>query len=791
MSSFYGGMPGRSFVIKAHFDSVADMYNSFMKGPDYTDVWYGEHCIISTPNKNNPDNGKVFLRGVNYTYKNEKGESTGDAKFVGQIVGPSSGTPWFEMGGFDLLEKRRTQALDLEIGQERLYPIKNEDSDIQEDYVSYHDTDNEGTDPDLYTFEFNTENGALIPGKTLDSEGNPVYNNAIKYSWVNIRSAYEDNDSWVYMGFQIPYPVVDFETESLYPYNNKHEYEVDSSAQEIAVDGALFYKKYKIKIPQGVKGDSITGFRKHVVAKDDVIYSLDDVSYTDAHELGKTSVLTVAEQSTYDVEANIGKTVLLYDIETYVWTDKPEFTEKQATDEDTEILDEPETAPVRDKNIQPDKITVYITDYDQIEKAYVSDDGTFSFFTNNNTRIDLIMVDGAGNPLYEYEQAVDINGNPIYDEDGNPVYKTEDGQPVYQEKPLLDSDGNPVLDENNNPLYEKVPKKFRIKFIENIKLSKDFELEEDKRISVKYNTAPHPVKIGDPINYVQEIVIDKRNYHLYILFNDKTHRFENPPADATEEELSKKGIVKESNDCYIENGIRWVRRINLTEASKEIQTLLGWQGVKEDGSFDYGDKNEIADSIFWRDYCTVKDQAGVLIGLNKTYNEMKAIMDKYGIEVTDPSDDEKIIEALNKEYKEGLDPNNVGDGSLKGKIISVGEDPYDKRMYAFNYEKDSDGKYKGWFYLGKTNENDLFDAKLLIKDDSINDMSTHPFVKDDYANVTVKGLIFIAEDSQAKPEGLPRFWDPSYDGFNNAEDYRWYWMYIYEDGSSSYEEPTE
>ena len=771
-------MPGRSFVIKAHFDSVADMYEAFKKGPEYKEVWYGEHCIISTVNKNDPDNGKVFLRGVNYSYINDENVATGDAKFIGQIVGPSSGTPWFEMGGFDLLEKRRAQDLDLDIAQERAYP--------KSETEIYYDRKNGDNDPPLHIFELNTENGALVPGKTIDNDGNIVYNNAIKYSWVNIRSAYEDNDSWVYMGFQIPYPIVEFETESQYPYNSEHKYEVDSTAKEVEIEveegkeKPLFYKKYKIKIPQGVKGDSITGFRKHVVATGDVIYSLDDISYTDNHDLSKTGILTVAEKSTYNVDENVGHTVLLYDIETYGWTDLPKASEQASG------------------NIAyPDKITVYIADYEQIERAYVSEDGTVSFFTNNNTRIDLTMIDKDGNPLYEYvqkqEPVLDDNGNQIYDENGQPVMKDvydDDGNPVYTDDYLKDENGN------------LVPRKFRIKFIENIKLSKDSELEDDKRIAVKYNTSPEPVKIGDPINYVQEIVVDKKNYHLYILFNDKTHRFVHPtiPDGQTEDAvLGGLGITKENKDTYIQNGIRWVRKINLAEASAEIQNLLGWR-QDENGVYGYDKDNQLANTVFWRDYCAVKDQSGILIGLNYTYDEIQDMEGYLPPELKPDTDgnkfwykeNENVINILNIKYPEGLVDGNSGDGSLDGKIVCVGDDPYDKRMYAFDYET------KTWFYLGKTNENDMYDAKLLEKGDAIDNMEKGivdesgvqhpPFTSEDYLNVTIHGLMFISRETDGNPEGIPLFWEPSY--VFSGDDYKWVWGFAQPDGTIVYDIST-
>ena len=66
MDSLYGGHEGASFVIKASFSSVDEMKQKFLQGSNFTEVWYGEYCLISTKNKNHPDNGKVFRRGLDY-----------------------------------------------------------------------------------------------------------------------------------------------------------------------------------------------------------------------------------------------------------------------------------------------------------------------------------------------------------------------------------------------------------------------------------------------------------------------------------------------------------------------------------------------------------------------------------------------------------------------------------------------------------------------------------------------------------------------------------------------------
>jgi hypothetical protein len=68
------------------------MRQCFEKGGETTDIVnYGECVIIDTIigmyQFNNPDNGKVYRRGLNYNYDPELNPLAG-AEYIGQIVGP-------------------------------------------------------------------------------------------------------------------------------------------------------------------------------------------------------------------------------------------------------------------------------------------------------------------------------------------------------------------------------------------------------------------------------------------------------------------------------------------------------------------------------------------------------------------------------------------------------------------------------------------------------------------------------------------------------------------------------
>ena len=75
-------------------------------------------------------------------------------------------------------------------------------------------------------------------------------------------------------------------------------------------------------------------------------------------------------------------------------------------------------------------------------------------FDDNNNPVYVQQTDEDGNLVFE--PAVDEKGNPIYvqdtNDDGTPKFD-EDGNPVYVQE--LDEDGNPKVDEDGNPVYRQ------------------------------------------------------------------------------------------------------------------------------------------------------------------------------------------------------------------------------------------------------------------------------------------------------------------------------------------------
>lgn len=139
-NSFYGGRRGASFVIVKNYLDIPSMTKDFAQGNSFKDVAFDEYVLINNPNKNHPDNGKIFRRGYDYSsnrkieayrlkykdennnevaypevteehYKNllerdffsehsEEIEAHG-AEYIGSIVGPAGKAPLLTMTSYE------------------------------------------------------------------------------------------------------------------------------------------------------------------------------------------------------------------------------------------------------------------------------------------------------------------------------------------------------------------------------------------------------------------------------------------------------------------------------------------------------------------------------------------------------------------------------------------------------------------------------------------------------------------------------------------------------------------
>ena len=279
MDSLYGGRPGAPFVIRGTFKSIEEMQKAFKKGPDYKEIWYGEYCIIDTPNKNSFDNGKVFQRGTEYA------NADGDPKYVGQIVGPQSGVPAFEMTTLEDVKSyakghddkgRKFPVKDQgEPGYEtRTWPYQKDEKtvDLYQDWAE----NVHGNDKEIKIKTFTLKD--RVAGAERDDSYRikpDTIKDDIEYSWVNIAYPYGTSDdpesgeglfasAKTLVGFKTPYPVEGFTVSSKLPYTDNEAGIFEDPTriyEEPSTVGHPYAYQWNITLPAGIKGESIRNLR--------------------------------------------------------------------------------------------------------------------------------------------------------------------------------------------------------------------------------------------------------------------------------------------------------------------------------------------------------------------------------------------------------------------------------------------------------------------------------------------------------------------------------------------------
>jgi hypothetical protein len=756
MDSLYGGHEGVSFVIKASFSSVDEMKQKFSQGGNFTEVWYSEYCLISTKNKNHPDNGKVFKRGLDY-----QNPQTAGSIFVGQIVGPSSGTPFFQVDTIDNVNSLSTKIL--EENTYRRYPVsQNVDGTVvtnwkQDASGNWHDAG--GTLKK--DFKFNIQNRTLVPGKDGAS-----FNDDIEYTWVNIRKDDEDADSWFYIGMKFPYTVIDYKAHAVSQYdaagNIKNDIDM-ASIDRIDDKTHPFWEYWDMGIPKGLKGDTLRNL-KVIEMKEELrnkIYATEHVTVNPT-----TGLATVGQSGYPNMDDDIAKHRQIVVYELYIY----------------------------DKRINPDPILIYLGDFNIIKNITLDDKGTLTVsYTHNNdtvftkkikwvTGVALSTGDGAAgghfkidfnndSPAYETDltwvKGLEIQDNgdvigtfagtnggtlanngknkighvrwissvtldentghfvcafndgtasvdkyltwvkdiTINQANGQITINTTTGDKISPAKLKLltaarvNDIGETTLifntGETINLKTENGGENYKITTVKSIYMSTG--ISDDKSIYVKYNSNPNPVKVSDPINSIERLVVRPSDWHLFVLYSDPSHR------------------VKNETDGWISNN----------------------DAMKYDASIpNYGS------NIYWKDLGTIKDQAGVLIGFNIT----KAQLTAAGFTDAD------IITYLNREFPFGLTgaQNQPGGQSNLGKIVTYqpqDDAKSDKEFYAFDYNLST------WYYLGKIADTGMRDVKLM--DESA---ANYESLK----TLTADGLAFLQNSVTVSDNAIPSYWSSTY-----------------------------
>ena len=741
--SFYGGKSGLSMVLRGRFDSINDMIQAFKRGDSYRDVWYNEFCIIDTPNKNDIDNGKLYQRGLDYT------NDMGGAVYKGQIVGPMSGTPFMQLNTIKEVKSQSTKAIPKD--WERVYPT-GYNTDSNGHVIGYKTTLDKGEESKpIATFPFSiAHDTSLVPGKKEDGS----FNDEITWTWCNIRTPDGNKSSWYYIGFTIPFPVFEMDTHVVSQYNASGNYQADTTTVKRTDNKKHpFFTSWDFGIPKGIKGDAIRNLRVITPTSSDIIYS------PSAIKVNTSTGLVSLGAAGYNGQADdiaAGRKILVFDMYYYDNQINPKPAMVYVGDfnkvdnitlandgtltvdfsHDNNTVFSRKIKWITSTTLSPDTgvFTVnynngdpaFTTTLDWIKSISLDKDGTIHYYHTKN------KVNEVHNNVIKWVTSVELNpttglftmnfnyGDPLVRQLDwvNDIYINEatgkitvhhvnaaigqNGEVTLPARLKLvtsanvSSDG--IITMHTNTGQDIVLNKtgttnpFHIKVIENVLLNT--ALTEDKRLQVKYNTERTNTFIGDPINYVQDMVVRPNDFHLLVLFNDPTHR-------ATAADLDNKG--KDAK------GIQWV------------QGVTGSNGVTT------------ANGIYWRDYGTIKDQSGVLIGFNLTQ--------------ADIGEGQDILNYLNQHY-----PNGLTDGAVKQKIVTFAPNTADsKDFYAFDYNSYT------WFYLGTISDTGSRDV-MLRQQGQLSDT--------DLRNLNSNGLLFkILPTSGLKTDPIPKFWGRDYNNW--------------------------
>ena len=440
--SFYGGRRGASVVIVKSYDSVAEMQAEFDSVECTVD--YDSYVVVNT-NVDGIESSVLYRRTLDGPVK------------VGTLGSSSGGGGGTSSGGI----------LDLVLTTPGSVPTP---------------IDGQG--------EYSKTNKSLVPGYYTDEEGNPVYNDSIKWVYTNVISE-DGTSSKTYVGFTFPYSIVDFEA-SLVDKNDEN-----NPVIKRIDDGAHpFYNKWALKIPRGQKGNSFKNLR--VVSASQI-----DIYFPDGFADG-----FILQDDNPDSQH------LIYDYQ----------------NEDSGELE-----------------TYYLGKYSIINNVLFSDDGTLSFVFNGNKTVSYtkkvkwissVNLSEDGTLTFEYN-----NG------EAPTVY--EKAIKTIKDISLLDDGTFTIIDNQGNEFKKELiwPTSIMLE-----STSEDTPTEEgsgSQKLKVTYNNGDFEY-ISPPINYIMRTAIDE-NYHLLILYSDPEKRanLTNKASYDGRDDWEDMGSVKSDNGLLI------------------------------------------------------------------------------------------------------------------------------------------------------------------------------------------------------------------------------------------------
>lgn len=516
LESFYGGKQGISPVIKHAFKYVDTNDNAYLAAiaagataaelksytmdacfaeSTYENVWYGELCIIDTTNKNNPNNGKLFRRTLKG--KGDIELPNRSAEYIGQIVGPSSGVPFFSLGNLQDTNDRAHEDY-----------VVNDDTEVAytTDGVEMRHNKLE-QDVDLHTFNTGAKQ-MQVPGKYIsgyDEDDNPiyVYNDTIKYNWFNIRNNTKESplESWMYLGFEIPYPSLDIDITN---QDWKRDIVIEKTDE---TEEHPFYHHWRIDIPRGVRGNAASNIRFATYA---------DFRNTSTHavEFGMPYLYSFS-----DVEMPIAGR------EVFSVPSEPDIPEPLKPKDGQTLAD------LQD-------VPFFVYDYTFYDKVYGEDVSieTYTFFLGLYKEVTSIKLNEDGSVVVKYSNATEVDiakdnhltwiTSTDVNSDGLLTFNYNDGTEENYQLPypasvqVTDRGLINVFFKDDTQIqimgYDGNP--FDINYVKYLLVD-----PSTKELSYKRHPDESVVDLGVAMNYVKAMTVDER-FHLLVYYESSLYR---------------------------------------------------------------------------------------------------------------------------------------------------------------------------------------------------------------------------------------------------------------------------
>lgn len=586
----------------------------YRRGYDYT----SDRKIASyTLTKKNDEEGNIII-----TYTSDQIDANG-AVYVGTIVGPAGRAPMFEFGHYDDIRIIDKAAKYLNVTFDTIEKIAeyfngiysngaakyDEDGDLlvsnpekdfagQTNFIKTNKIDSE----EIYYFHYDSiyadknnsigwylvetpriGEGAysfdhdLVPGVEYetDEDGNYIYEEidgvknlkiktdsyqkTINWKYCSVRNE-NNEDSTAYIGFRFVSPVIEFEATPTSAYETVDlidKLSVDMNKESIT--DHPFYSRWKLKIPKGIKGNSLSNLRVSTLITKGEYYNPDGNKYTVSDT---THDFILYDEYTYDNKAE-GEL-----IKTYVLGKYDQIKSITLAEDGTLTIERTHGKDEFKKQFH------WITDvsfdnYGTVKLTFNND----KFFNNGELIkenlikwISNVSIDDAGNLKIEFNNGAD------------PIERTLTWiSAASYENGMLN------ITFNNNSVVQNISKE--IKGIE------DISIGEDQKLTFTYNTGASKT-FEEPLNYIEEVKRDSDSEsdtynHLLIKHSDPVRGWQDLGGlnytmvadeifiddESTEEEIAQSNILEKKKADLSLGGVWFV--------SKEIPAIAEEEVPKE------------------------------------------------------------------------------------------------------------------------------------------------------------------------------------------------------------------